>query len=115
MIELRRGASIMVVPRPARYNGRLSCALACQQKFGQQTQATKIGQTVIRELIEQIVEVANTVSQDGDSRRIQSVCAVQIVHGTTPDNGIQRHELSCIGIGQEWPACLAVCFPYRGD
>jgi hypothetical protein len=71
----------------------------------------KVAQTVFSQVIEQVIQVDDAVLEYRDALTVHFSLPVEVKHGTAPDDGIQRHQLSFVRAGKTRPALSAVFFP----
>ncbi len=87
--------------------------LACDQKLCQEFEPTEVGERIVRKIVEKGIEIGDAVFQNRDPAGVQSISAVQIIHGTASDDRIKGHQLSFIGIRQPRPTSPAMRIPDR--
>jgi hypothetical protein len=61
------------------------------EKGSEVTEPLKVRPTVVFELVGEVIQVGDTIFDDLEALRIQSLRTVEKIHDTSADHGIQCH------------------------
>lgn len=104
----------VVVPRPTVHKKEpavSSGSAAIEQRHGQLSKALEIRFVFIRHIVEQVVEIGDTVFKNTDALTVQTRLSIQIKDRTAADDRIQGHQLPFVGTGELGPPLSAMGFP----
>jgi hypothetical protein len=73
----------------------------------------KIGSAILVKLVSQVIQIRHTIFKDPDPLGIQSFRAIEEIHNTSADHGIQCHERSLELAFHLRPSLFLVSFPER--
>jgi hypothetical protein len=87
--------------------------MAGDEEGSEVSESLKVGQTVFVKLVDQAIQVCNTIFNDADSLGIKPLRAIEEIHNAPANHSIQCHQRSLLLASNLRPPLILVSFPER--